>query len=371
MRNPRWLLALLFVLSGALAVPGLPIITVLDFKTEGVSESEMRTVISLLSSALFQTRRFQVIDVTERERLLRELEFSVADCTDESCQLEIGRLLSAESIVVGTMGRVGSRYVLAAKILETETARTQNTADGIYPNLDALVDDIFELAKVLAQAPSQEAVAEAGPPGPPASGTVSEEPAAVEPAGVPAGERADRPAAGKPEAPRAAERWVFVSTGLEAGPSFPVGIVAEIYETGLPIWATFYVNLRFPWGLLGFGLLSGYQHQATQDVRYPFDMRTIPVAVDVRYLTAFPGAFYLSGSLLGGVALNLIDFWDDPVYRDDLFTAKAMVSGSVGGGFLLLRRKLGVGVKASLVGIFFNDTVYLGVNPALQIEYRF
>jgi len=357
MRNPRWLLALLFVLSGALAVPGLPIITVLDFKTEGVSESEMRTVISLLSSALFQTRRFQVIDVTERERLLRELEFSVADCTDESCQLEIGRLLSAESIVVGTMGRVGSRYVLSAKILETETARTQNTADGIYPNLDALVDDIFELAKALAQASSHEAVAEAESPGQPASGTVSEEPAAVEPAGVLAGEPADR--------------RVFVSTGLEAGPSFPVGIVAEIYETGLPIWATFYVNLRFPWGVLGFGLLSGYQHQATQDVRYPFDMRTIPLAVDVRYLTAFPGAFYLSGSLLGGVALNLIDFWYDPVYRDDLFTAKAMVSGSVGGGFLLLRRKLGVGVKASLVGIFFNDTVYLGVNPALQIEYRF
>ena len=95
----RIIIVLLFL---AVLVPAFtqdkPIITVLDFSTDGVSENEMRSIISLLSSALFQTQEFTVIDVSERERLLKELEFSVSDCTDESCLLEVGRMLSAEGI---------------------------------------------------------------------------------------------------------------------------------------------------------------------------------------------------------------------------------------------------------------------------------
>ncbi|MBN1837713.1 MAG: hypothetical protein JW820_17785, partial [Spirochaetales bacterium] len=129
-----------------------PVIAVLDFSTDRVSRSEMKTIVNLLSSALFQTEKFTVIDVGERERLLGELAFSLGECTDESCLLEAGRMLSAERIVVGNIGRVGTRYILSAKMLETETARTLNTADGIYTSLDALVDDLFALAEKLARA---------------------------------------------------------------------------------------------------------------------------------------------------------------------------------------------------------------------------
>lgn len=64
----------------------------------------MKSIISLLSSALFQTGEFTVIDVSERERLLQELEFSMSDCTDESCLREVGRMLSAEGIAAGNLG---------------------------------------------------------------------------------------------------------------------------------------------------------------------------------------------------------------------------------------------------------------------------
>ena len=127
-----------------------PVITVLDFSTEGVAEGEMNTIIYLLSSALFQTGRYTVIDVSQRQAILKEIEFSVSDCSDESCLLEMGRMLSAEVIVVGNIGRVGTRYVLSTKMLETETARTLNTADGIYRDLDVLLEDIEHIAGVLA-----------------------------------------------------------------------------------------------------------------------------------------------------------------------------------------------------------------------------
>jgi len=129
-----------------------PIITVLDFTTESVSQSEMKTIISLLSSSLFQLNAFTVIDVSQRENILSEIEFSAGGCTDESCVPEIGRLLAAEMIVVGNLSKLGTRYVLSSKLLETRTGKTLGTADGIYTDLDAMVDDLLNFGGRLVQA---------------------------------------------------------------------------------------------------------------------------------------------------------------------------------------------------------------------------
>jgi branched-chain amino acid transport system substrate-binding protein len=152
---------LLVLLAFPLASQSIPIITVLDFKTNNISASDMRSIISLLSSALFKTGRFRVIDVTQRDTLLQELEFSMSGCTDESCQLKIGKMLSAEQIIVGDIAKVGSRYMLSSKMLQTETAGTLASADGIYPTMDALVDDLYTIASTLAGTGVQKAAASA------------------------------------------------------------------------------------------------------------------------------------------------------------------------------------------------------------------
>jgi hypothetical protein len=170
-----------------------PVITVLDFTINEVSQAEMKSIIGLLSSAMFKTNFFTVIDVSQRETVLKELQFSMSGCSDESCMLEIGKLLAAEAIVMGSIGRVGSKYVLSAKMLETEPARTLSTADGIYDSLDALLGGIFDVAKELA-APYAGAAAQAPPQSaaqPPAAGTPAKQPA----------RKKERPAA-EPRAPR-------------------------------------------------------------------------------------------------------------------------------------------------------------------------
>ena len=153
MRSRRRVLAFvsgLLFLAAVLSAADKPILTVLDLKIDQVSESEMKTIISLLSSALFQTGKYTVIDVSERETLLKEVEFSAQDCSDESCQLEIGKLLAAEYIVVGRLGRVGAKYVVSVKMLETETARTVGTADGTYAELEKVLEDMEGIAGRLA-----------------------------------------------------------------------------------------------------------------------------------------------------------------------------------------------------------------------------
>lgn len=180
------LLSILLIQVSAQEGDDLPILTVLDFTTESVSQAEMKTIISILSSALFQMEQFTVIDVSQRENILSEIEFSSSGCTDESCMLEIGRMLAAEMIVVGSLSKIGSRYVLSSKLLETHTGKTLGTADGIYADLDEMLDDLGDfsrqLVKQVAQ-PSEPAVAaeEPAPAAEEAPAVAEEPPPAPEP----------------------------------------------------------------------------------------------------------------------------------------------------------------------------------------------
>jgi sulfatase modifying factor 1 len=114
----------------------------------------MKSIISLLSNTLFKTGKYTVIDVAQREATLKEIEFSMSGCVEETCQLEIGKQLSAELIVVGSIDQVGTRLIFASKALETQSARTVSVADGVYGDLDELVRNIGKLGSELADAPA-------------------------------------------------------------------------------------------------------------------------------------------------------------------------------------------------------------------------
>ena len=66
----------------------------------------------------------------------------MSGCSDDSCALEIGKMLSAELIVTGNLSKVGSRYLMSVKMLETETSRTMGTANGKFTDLDELIDGL-------------------------------------------------------------------------------------------------------------------------------------------------------------------------------------------------------------------------------------
>lgn len=149
--KPIYLLTLFLVMILAVNPQEKPVITVFDFQySEKIDESEMTSIISLLASELFKTGNYTVIDIQQRDALLGEMQFSLSGLTDEQNLLELGKLLSAESIVTGKIGTVGGRMVMSAKMLETETARIESTADGVYNNIGELLDDIHNIALTLA-----------------------------------------------------------------------------------------------------------------------------------------------------------------------------------------------------------------------------
>lgn len=127
----------------------LPILSVLDFDAVEVSEGEAGLFRDLISSYFVKSGMFRVLDAGQRDSILEEFEFSLSGCTDETCQLEVGKMLSAQYIVVGSLGKFGERFVLNIKMIDVESGQTVNSASRIYLDMNALIDDAFALSSIL------------------------------------------------------------------------------------------------------------------------------------------------------------------------------------------------------------------------------
>ena len=129
----------------------LPVVAVLDFRIENLAPSDGKLIQDLLASALIQTRLYRVLDRSQQENILREIERSLSACNDEKCQIEIGRMLSADRILVGSLGRVGERYVISAKLLDVRSGEALASSSQIYRSLEELVEGCGEIVGALDQ----------------------------------------------------------------------------------------------------------------------------------------------------------------------------------------------------------------------------
>lgn len=129
-----------------------PIITVLDFKTSGISDAEAEIFVDFLSSHIISSGVYRVIDRMQREAMLDEMDFSYTGYSDENNQLQIGKMLAANKIIVGSIGQVGDRYLLTIKLIDVETGEVVKSGSEKYRTLNDLIDDSKRLAETFAGA---------------------------------------------------------------------------------------------------------------------------------------------------------------------------------------------------------------------------
>ena len=123
-----------------------PVLSVLDFTATGISAAEAKVFTDVLSTYIVRTGTCQLIDRKQRETILEHIEFSYSQCADESCQLEIGRLLSASQLVVGSIGQIGGWLVVTVRLVDVPTGQTLGSVSEKYLSLEALIDAIAALA---------------------------------------------------------------------------------------------------------------------------------------------------------------------------------------------------------------------------------
>jgi TolB-like protein len=127
----------------------LPTIAVIPFHSEVISKYEADAVTLLFETALQETAIFTIIEQTNIDDILSAQEYSLSECTDESCAVEIGKLLSARYIVLGSILKLGSDLFINTKIIDVQSAINVTSESIRCSSLEELALVVFPLANRL------------------------------------------------------------------------------------------------------------------------------------------------------------------------------------------------------------------------------
>lgn len=108
-----------------------PLIAVMALDTQGVSGQEAALIADAISSRLLASKTCNVMERSQMDQILNEQAFQQSGaCDGGSCAVEIGRLLSVDRILVGSVGRIGDAWALNLRLVKVETGEILRSASG-------------------------------------------------------------------------------------------------------------------------------------------------------------------------------------------------------------------------------------------------
>jgi hypothetical protein len=119
-------------------------IALLDFTPENTQQTYARAVRNLFEVSLYKTGNFSILERNKVEMILKEQGFQLTGCIDTSCAVQIGKILSADMVVIGSLNKLG-KYTVTAKFvnvrhgrIELADSETAETEDGIQNAVNVL-----------------------------------------------------------------------------------------------------------------------------------------------------------------------------------------------------------------------------------------
>lgn len=147
------LLALLiFTGSFAEAENNKPNIAVMSLKSvSGISSGEAILMADRIRAEFFNSGRVNVMEREQMSTILAEQGFQQSGaCIDDKCMVEVGQLLGVQIIVSGSVGLLGSTYMLNLRAVDVRTGRmVASVSRDAKDNLDNLVEEIGNITEDL------------------------------------------------------------------------------------------------------------------------------------------------------------------------------------------------------------------------------
>jgi len=82
---------------------------------------------------------------------LKEQALQQTGCTSTECAVEVGKILNVQQTIVGTVGKVGDKYLINVRLVDVETAELIGTAsEECYTE-----SDLTNICKAIASKLSQ------------------------------------------------------------------------------------------------------------------------------------------------------------------------------------------------------------------------
>ena len=134
------------------------IIAVLDLETIGLNPGEATILTQRLTTKLISIGKYEVVERTNMDKILKEQKFQKSGCTDSGCAVEIGQLLNTDYIVIGSVNKFGSTWTLDARLIDVGLGKGIISAEyTMKGEIDGLITTgITSIANQLCEVPFEE-----------------------------------------------------------------------------------------------------------------------------------------------------------------------------------------------------------------------
>lgn len=125
------------------------LLAVIDFDAKGISRNEARTASDWLRTEIINTGAFKVIERSAMDMILKEQAFSMTGCTDTSCAVRVGKLLSAKKMLIGNIEKWNNRVILNGRIIDVEKGVAEFAHKETVSSVNNLDKGVARFAKNL------------------------------------------------------------------------------------------------------------------------------------------------------------------------------------------------------------------------------
>jgi curli biogenesis system outer membrane secretion channel CsgG len=127
-------------------------VAVINLKSSsGVTAGEADLISDRLRGDLFNTGKVNVMERDQMQEILKEQGFQQSGaCSNEACMVEMGQLLGVEQLVTGSLGKVGSMFLVNLRVIDVKTAKiTKVVSKDIKGSIEDVVGELGPIASEL------------------------------------------------------------------------------------------------------------------------------------------------------------------------------------------------------------------------------
>ena len=116
-------------------------IAVIEFEGNGVSDFEVTALTDRFRDELVKLGNETVVERGRMEEVLTEQAFQQTGCTSSECAVEVGKLLSVQKIIVGSISKVGNVFSVSCRLVSVETGEILKVTNFDY---DGEIGDLLK-----------------------------------------------------------------------------------------------------------------------------------------------------------------------------------------------------------------------------------
>lgn len=125
-------------------------IAIMKLKGMGISEIEAETLTETLYDSISQIlleqapnlkEKYSLLERSQMDKILDQFQLQDALCSDDSCAVTFGRILSVQRIIIGSVGLVGETYIISCRIVDVESSKVVRSSSRKYQGkIDGVLD---------------------------------------------------------------------------------------------------------------------------------------------------------------------------------------------------------------------------------------